>query len=74
MLLVHCQLQEPSAGLHCHIPRVCLFSIMSPVVGVDGICFQEDNVGSCVPPTVYPSLATYATEVGFCVDVYKQNP
>lgn len=35
-----------------------------------GGCFQEDNVGLVGHP-VYPSLSTYVTKVGFCVDLYK---
>lgn len=55
MLMAHCQMQEPSTGLHCCVPRVCPSSTISLVDGVDGICFQEDSVGlvghpQCIPP------------------------
>lgn len=32
-LMVHCQIQEPSTGLHCYVLWVCL-STTSPVDGV----------------------------------------
>lgn len=63
--MVHCQTQEPSAGLHyvlgCACPPHPLWMVF---------CFQEDNVGLVGRP-VYPSLSTHVTKVSFCVDLYK---
>lgn len=36
--------------------------------------FRKTECRSCVPPTVYPFLTTYVTEVGFFVDLYKTKP
>lgn len=30
MLMAHCQMQEPSTGLHCHVPR-CAHLLLHPL-------------------------------------------